>query len=75
MSINLNSENILKLTSSKQETVLCEALLYFKYFIFTCLEIFLSLFRLQCKDYHCFTARPSNAKQNLASEHPNTILG
>ena len=23
---------------------------------FTCLEIFLSLFTLQCKDYHCYIA-------------------
>ena len=45
MSINLYYvawENSLKLTRSKKEKVVCEA--YF--FLFTCLEIFLSLFRL-----------------------------
>ena len=47
MSINLNyvaRENSLKLTWSKKESVVCEALFYLKYLKFTCLEIFLSLF-------------------------------
>ena len=45
MSINPNFvawENNLKLKKS----VVCEALFYLKYSKFTCLEIFLSLFRL-----------------------------
>ena len=53
MSINLNYvvwENGLKLTRSKKKAVVCEALFYLKC---TYLEIFLSLFRLQCKDYRC----------------------
>ena len=49
MSINLNYiyfawENSLKLTWSKKESVVCEALFYLKYLKFTCLEIFLRLF-------------------------------
>ena len=54
MSINLNyaaSENSLKLTWSKKEEVVCEALFYLTWLKFTCLEIFLSLFMLLCKDY------------------------
>ena len=52
MSINLNYiawENSLKLTWNKNLSVLCEALFYLKYLKFTCLELFLSLFRLWCK--------------------------
>ena len=48
MSINLNYIAL----KSKKETAVCEALFYVKYLKFTCVEIFLSLFTLQCKDYH-----------------------
>ena len=52
MSININYiawENSLKLTWNKNLSVLCEALFYLRYLKFTCLELFLSLFRLWCK--------------------------
>ena len=55
MSINLNYvawENSLTLTWSKKDTVVRETLFYSKYLKFTCLEIFLSSFRLYCKDHH-----------------------
>ena len=42
MSINLNYIAL----KSKKETAVYEALSYFKYLIFTCVEMFLSLFRL-----------------------------
>ena len=49
MSINVNYvawENSLKLTRSKKESVVCEAIFYLKQLKFTCLEIFRILFRL-----------------------------
>ena len=45
MSINLNLLRG-KITQRKKESVVCEALFYLKQLKFTCLEIFLSLFRL-----------------------------
>ena len=53
--VNLNYvawENGLKSTWSGKESVVCKALFYLKELKFTCLEIFLSLFRLYCKDDH-----------------------
>ena len=37
---------------------MCEAFFYLKNLKFTCIKIFLSLFRLQCKEYHCLQESP-----------------
>ena len=71
MSINLNYIAL----KSKKETAVCEALFYVKYLKFTCVDIFLTLFTLWCKDYHYIQLFRERLSEKVHATIPKGIVG